>query len=392
MCLQAIVTQQPPPDAILVVDNASGEETASVIADFPAVRTLRLACNEGGAGGFHAGFEAGLETEADWFWVMDDDGRPQCADCLGRLLDRAQADSADLVGPLVLDVDRPSRLAFPIRLGGRTLFSTAELVAHGPVQDFVHLFNGALVRRSLLERIGLPDRRLFIRGDEVEFLLRARRAGATVRLETAATFLHPGSASEIHPIFGGLYYATVPEGAVKRYFQFRNRAHIFIKYGMWLWLAADVVRYSYHFLLSGKGDVQGWFAWAMATVDGVCHTPRGSDDIDRARPHPSQRVHLADQGGGELVHPERLRTRVPARMLPEQRALPIARDEQERHSLRLERIGDREHLLAGDIDVEQRGVQHLGPGRGDRVGHPRERAHDDAAGLGQRVLDHQGHE
>ena len=140
----------------------------------------------------------------------------------------------------------------------------------------------------MLERIGLPDRRLFIRGDEVEFLLRARRAGAKTVLETEALFLHPGSFGEIHPIFGGLYYAVVPETAIKQYFQFRNRAHIFAKYRMWLWLAADVVRYGYFFLVSRSGDVSGLTRWLAATLEGLSCAPKGRDDLERALAHATE--------------------------------------------------------------------------------------------------------
>jgi rhamnopyranosyl-N-acetylglucosaminyl-diphospho-decaprenol beta-1,3/1,4-galactofuranosyltransferase len=268
-CLRAVLDQDRLPDEILVVDNASGVATTEVLAAFPQVRVIRLARNEGGAGGYHAGFRAALAARADWLWVMDDDGRPQRSDCLDRLLRRASADGADLVGALVLDVDRPDRLAFPIRIAGRTRFATTELRAHGPVRDFVHLFNGALISRGLLERIGLPDRRLFIRGDEVEFLLRARRAGASVLLETDALFLHPGSAAEIHPIFGGLYYAVVPDCRTKQHYLFRNRGYIFRKYGMWGWLTADVVRYGYYFLVSRRLDWAGLGSWAASTLDGA---------------------------------------------------------------------------------------------------------------------------
>lgn len=139
-CLSAIIEQERPPDEILVVDNASGPETAAAIAEFPTAQTLRLPCNEGGAGGFHAGLDAALRTDARWVWVMDDDGRPHGPDCLTRLLQRARSDHAELVGPLVLDAEKLSRLAFPIRVKGRTLFSTVELAVNGPVRDFAHLF------------------------------------------------------------------------------------------------------------------------------------------------------------------------------------------------------------------------------------------------------------
>src|SRR4051812_49350220 len=57
-CLRAVRMQRRAPDLVIVVDNASGPETAAVIARFEGTRTLRLAENLGGAAGFRAGIDA----------------------------------------------------------------------------------------------------------------------------------------------------------------------------------------------------------------------------------------------------------------------------------------------------------------------------------------------
>ena len=266
-CLHAIRSQSRPPCTTIVVDNASGPATAGVLRAHAGVRTLRMVRNVGGAGGFWAGIAYALHSGADWLWLMDDDGRPARADCLLRLLATAQAHGADMVGALVVDVDTPARLSFPIRIRGRTVFDVQTIMGHGPVPGFAHLFNGTLVHARLFRLIGLPDPRFLIRGDEVEFLFRARRAGARIVLDPAAAFLHPGSMPEIHPILGGRFYAVVPATAAKQYLQFRNRGYIFRRYGMWLWLLADVVRYGCHFL--GRGDPRGFATWAAAMLCGV---------------------------------------------------------------------------------------------------------------------------
>ena len=54
----------------------------------------------------------------------------------------------------------------------------------------VHFFNGALIRTEVFYKIGIPDVKFFIRGDEVDFLSRVKKAGlkygtlATVRCST----------------------------------------------------------------------------------------------------------------------------------------------------------------------------------------------------------------
>lgn len=276
-CLEGVLSQVCAPHEVVVVDNASAPETAAVLRGFVAaghpVHVMRLPRNGGGAGGFCAGMGCALDRGADWLWLMDDDGVPAGDGCLRTLLATAEARGAELVGALVVDADAPERLAFPVRLrgrlGGRTVFDVATLRRHGPVDGFAHLFNGALASAGLVRRIGAPDPRFFIRGDEVEFLLRARRAGAGIVLDTGAAFLHPGSAPEIHPILGGRFYAVVPDGEFKQFHQFRNRGYIFRRYGMWGWLLADVARYGCHFLGSRHGDWRGYARWARATAAGV---------------------------------------------------------------------------------------------------------------------------
>jgi rhamnopyranosyl-N-acetylglucosaminyl-diphospho-decaprenol beta-1,3/1,4-galactofuranosyltransferase len=267
-CLQALRAQRRAPDAVVVVDDASpGPDTAAAVAASPGVRHLRHAANRGGAAAYRTGIEAALAAGADLVWLMDDDARPAHAGCLERLIALAEAGTG-IAAPLVLDGDDPERLAFPIRLAGRTRFRVAELGAATRVEGFAHLFNGALVRSEVFGAVGLPDPRFVGRGDEVEFMLRALRAGVAVRIDTAARFLHPGSRPEIHPILFGAFYATVPLTEAKRRLQFRNRGHIFRAYGMWHYLAADVVRYGCHYLLRSRPDPLGFWRWLTATAAG----------------------------------------------------------------------------------------------------------------------------
>jgi rhamnopyranosyl-N-acetylglucosaminyl-diphospho-decaprenol beta-1,3/1,4-galactofuranosyltransferase len=267
-CLAAIEAQHRPPDTILVVDDASpGSATAATIARIPRARHIRHAANRGGAAAYRTGIEIALDLGADAVWLMDDDGLPASPDCLARLLDRLRQ-GAEIAAPLVLDDAAPGRLAFPIRLRHRTRFSRDDLDGRERIQGFAHLFNGALIQTALFRRIGLPDPRFLCRGDEVEFLYRARRAGAAVCIDTRAPFLHPGAAPEIHPILGGAFYATVPRTEAKRRTQFRNRGHIFLAYRMWVFLVADVARYGCHFLLRRHPDPRGFRDWLAATAEG----------------------------------------------------------------------------------------------------------------------------
>jgi len=268
LCLDSVGSQDRPPDLTIVVDNASDEPIDAVLAHRQNTLLLRLSRNQGPAAAFGLGIRYALAGQADFVWMMDDDGRPADSYCLSRLLATRVLEGADLVSPLIRDIDRPERLAFPIRLAGRTRFTAASLDNVPLIIGFAHLFNGALIGRGVFQTVGLPNAQLFIRGDEVEFLLRMRRAGLRILTDPFAGFLHPSSAAEIHPILGGRFYAVVPNETIKCFYQFRNRGWIFARYGMWRWLAADHLRYACWYLYEA-GDPTGYYRWLRTTWTGV---------------------------------------------------------------------------------------------------------------------------
>lgn len=75
-CLAAIEAQTHRPDQIVVVDNASTDETAQFLAERRGsipIQVHRLRRNYGGALGFAVGIKAALTAGAESVWLMDDD-------------------------------------------------------------------------------------------------------------------------------------------------------------------------------------------------------------------------------------------------------------------------------------------------------------------------------
>jgi rhamnopyranosyl-N-acetylglucosaminyl-diphospho-decaprenol beta-1,3/1,4-galactofuranosyltransferase len=259
--LDALAQQRPGPDAIIVVDNKPQRETQDVISRHPGVCHLVSRRNLGGAGGFGYGILAALADGATHVWLMDDDGEPVGTRCLGVLLAAADQHGADVVAPMILDVLDPLRLAFPIRIGGRRVRTREEASATPVVPDFAHLFNGTLVPAEAFSRFGIPDYRLFLRGDEIDFLHRVLRGGGRVLTITASAFLHPSGLPEAVPVCGGLLHAVVPVEPAKRFHFFRNRGYLLRRHRLYAQALHDLLRYGWYFLIRRRGDLHGLRRW-----------------------------------------------------------------------------------------------------------------------------------
>ncbi len=227
--LRAIDAGRARPDAVVVVDNASTDDTPALLQRLPAelsvpVEVLRLERNTGGAGGFHAGLERAVADGADLVWLMDDDGQPT-PDCLALLL--PHLDRYDFLGPAVVAEQDEQRLCFPIRLPGRArvVHALPDVVAaatDGILEDVVIPFNGVLVTRDLVQRIGLPREEFFIWGDDVEYLWRARAAGMRIATVVASRFLHPATDDLGTPMMFGLTTYNHSPSDLKHYCMVRN--------------------------------------------------------------------------------------------------------------------------------------------------------------------------
>ena len=192
--LNALSTQTTAPDHLIVVDNDNDGRVRDLVAGQPIATTyLGSRRNLGGAGGFALGILHALAMGADWVWLADDDGRPQDPDVLSALLACAEKHGLAEVSPMVCDMGDPERLAFPLRRGivWRRRVSELRTGTEDLLPGIASLFNGALFRASTLEAVGVPDLRLFMRGDEVEVHRRLVRSGLPFGTCLNAVYLHP---------------------------------------------------------------------------------------------------------------------------------------------------------------------------------------------------------
>lgn len=261
--LTALVTQTRAPDHVIVVDNDNDAAVADLVAAQPVTTTyLGSRRNLGGAGGFALGMLHALAAGADWVWLADDDGRPADAHVLAALLACAAKHRLAEVSPMVCNIDDPSRLAFPLRRGLVWRREVSELRSDGGdlLPGIASLFNGALFTADALDAVGVPDLRLFMRGDEVEVHRRLVRSGLPFGTCLTAAYLHPCGSAEFKPILAGRMHTQYPDDAAKRYFTYRNRGYLMSQPGMRRLLIQEWLRFGWFFLVSRR-DPAGLAEW-----------------------------------------------------------------------------------------------------------------------------------
>ncbi|MGE2716026.1 glycosyltransferase [Mycolicibacterium litorale] len=259
--LDALSAQTRRPDGLIVVDNDCDSQVRDLVAAQPIPSTyLGSRRNLGGAGGFALGMLHALAAGADWVWLADDDGRPLDPSVLGTLLDCASRHGLAEVSPMVCDIGDPSRLAFPLRRGLAWRRRVSELGDGELLPGYASLFNGALFRASTIEAVGVPDLRLFVRGDEVEMHRRLVRSGLPFGTCLKATYVHPYGSDEFKPILGGRMHTQYPDDATKRFFTYRNRGYLLAQPGLRKLLPQEWVRFGWYFLVSRR-DPAGLREW-----------------------------------------------------------------------------------------------------------------------------------
>jgi rhamnopyranosyl-N-acetylglucosaminyl-diphospho-decaprenol beta-1,3/1,4-galactofuranosyltransferase len=190
-CVKSMLTQTRQPDRVYVVDVASTDDTLDFLSLADSkIKVVSLKDNVGGAGGFHAGIGSAFEDGYDWMWCMDDDGFAS-PDALARLEAMLPQTTCDWLNSLVVDAGNDQNLAFRLFVNGELKRLRGEIEEIGVLKGDANPFNGTLLSRKLVAQIGLPLKELFIRGDEAEYLNRAKKKGFNICTVATSIFFHP---------------------------------------------------------------------------------------------------------------------------------------------------------------------------------------------------------
>ncbi|MBD3167322.1 glycosyltransferase [bacterium] len=202
---------------VIVVDNAStdGSVEEAKLAH-PWIEVLRLAKNEGYAGGCNHGIRAG---RGEWVLLLNDDVRIH-AGALQALVARGESEpDIAAVQPKILSQMEPERFdyagaagglidmfGYPFalgRIGGK--METDHAQYDSPREIFWSSGTGCLWRRETLQQIGLLDSTFFAHMEEIDLAWRAHLIGQRIVSEPAAVLQHLGGGTLAYQAWRKMY-------------------------------------------------------------------------------------------------------------------------------------------------------------------------------------------
>ena len=211
-CITALRNQTRKPDAILVINNGSTDNTEQWLQSQHDLIFITQK-NTGSSGGFNTGINWAYKQGYSWIWCMDDDGYPK-EDALEKILE-PETDLLCLRNCAVLNKDDKKTFVWKTKN-----YATIDDVDDKLIKGIGHPFNGTLIHRNIVERVGVPKPSLFLWGDESEYYCRITKRN-NIPVYTIADSIH------YHPAAVFTYKNDWDyKSCWKMYFYVRNRFHV----------------------------------------------------------------------------------------------------------------------------------------------------------------------
>ena len=183
--VSAIRNQTLKPNKIFIIHNSGTDGTAQWLEQQTELDVITQP-NVGSSGGQYTGFKAAYNAGFEWIWTMDDDVVP-AANCLETLL---SVQDINLIrtplrytpkGEVFINDCISFNLTNPFKSIWEKIIDVDDLK-----NDYIPAvgitFEGPLIHRSIIEKIGFPEKDFFIYADDSEYFIRAHKAGAKISI------------------------------------------------------------------------------------------------------------------------------------------------------------------------------------------------------------------
>lgn len=288
-CFEAVLNQSKKPSVILVVNNASTDDTlqefsrylnldyiselkdkTQILCEKNGVKIVLInnSKNTGGSGGFHTGLKvANEELGADYFWLMDDDGYPS-ENCLETLLN--EVDKYDYIMPVSIDINNHEKLSWPTRKKNKIKVERYDELfdSWGKIMNHVTPFNGVLLTKKCVEEVGYINKDFFIWGDDYEHYYRCLKKNINPVTLMKSIFYHPAQKVNLEKIFFGLMRVPYSPSDLRMVCMTRNWTYIYLHYGMIWKIPVRFLMYGWFFIITRKLDFKGFKLYCACVKDG----------------------------------------------------------------------------------------------------------------------------
>lgn len=234
---------------IYIINNNSTDGTADWLKSVQGIKIIHQD-NIGGAGGFHTGVKTCYEQGADWIWMMDDDVFPQ-KDCLETLLKytnisgclnttRYWADGGYVPQNFYFDINNNTGTDLGIDL-------TKEYISMNTC-----CFEGLLISREVVAKIGFPDKRFFIAGDDTIYgYLASLNTNVILVRDAKAQKLQKAGSIKPRPFY--IYYSIRNQFLINEYK--KNLTGKGFTLSIWICYYLKVIVLSIRYLIEGEPKI-----------------------------------------------------------------------------------------------------------------------------------------
>jgi GT2 family glycosyltransferase len=231
-CLQSLLDGDYPVHEVIVLDNASTDETPQLVAaKYPQARYIRNARNMGLS---HCHNQAMRMCTGDCVFLVDDDNEAE-PDMLRRIVTHMYAPGNERVAitaPVIYDFYQKSSV---VLAGGRTDLWSGRNQLNSKQTPFtsehfesLRAPNSTLIRREVIDQVGYMDEQLFSTSADEDYIRRMNVRGWICHFVLGAAIYHKAKPSSTAARLVGM---TNPARA---YILARNRAVLIRRYGSWL--------------------------------------------------------------------------------------------------------------------------------------------------------------
>ena len=224
--LDSIITMDPKPGHVVIIDNASSDDTTDVVESYrerlgTELIYRRLETNTGGSGGFSEGMRTAYEIGSTWIWLMDDDVEvlPDGLARMGKWTPKFKSIQGRRYDYDGSEFYWQYRLSIP--LGIPIPFAPAGFDESGYRVMNSGCFEGMFIHRDIVTKIGLPDPRFFIYWDDSVYGWLASRETTAVIVDEFVL----RRTREIKQWDMGIRHFNASSNAY-RYYIMRNRGHM----------------------------------------------------------------------------------------------------------------------------------------------------------------------